>query len=111
MAQRRKLSETCLKRLLLKILDLIKSDCHKLWIINRWYWTIKKKLTSYFDANDKAKWIYIINNIVWNYTNSVNRGIRYKPLDVNDYVQNIIRQIKTRKSKFRKKWFQSWSIC
>jgi hypothetical protein len=31
------------------ILDLIKSDSHKLGIINRWHRTIKEKLVKYFD--------------------------------------------------------------
>ena len=76
------------------ILDLFKSDSHKLGIINRWHRTIKEKLTSYFDANDTVKWIDIIDKIVYNYNHSVNRGIGYKPVDVNDFIENMIRQKK-----------------
>jgi hypothetical protein len=63
-------------------------------IINRWHRTIKEKLTAYFDAFDTVKWIDIIDKIVNNYNNTVNRGIGYKPVDVNDFIENKIRQDK-----------------
>ena len=75
-------------------LDLFKSDSHKMGIINRWHRTIKEKLTAYFDAFDTVKWIDIIDKIVNNYNNTVNRGIGYKPVDVNDFIENKIRQDK-----------------
>ena len=75
-------------------LDLFKSDSHKMGIINRWHRTIKEKLTAYFDAFDTVKWIDIIDKIVNNYNNTVNRGIGYKPIDVNDFIENKIRQDK-----------------
>lgn len=75
-------------------LDLFKSDSHKLGIINRFHRTIKEKLTAYFDAFDTVKWIDIINKIIDNYNNSVNRGIGYKPIEVNDFIENYIRQKK-----------------
>jgi hypothetical protein len=75
-------------------LDLFKSDSNKMGIINRWHRTIKEKLTAYFDAFDTVKWIDIIDKIVYNYNHSVNRGIGYKPVDVNDFIENKIRQEK-----------------
>ena len=75
-------------------LDLFKSDSHKLGIINRFHRTIKEKLTAYFDAFDTVKWIDIIDKIIDNYNNSVNRGIGYKPIEVNDFLENYIRQRK-----------------
>lgn len=75
-------------------LDLFKSDSHKLGIINRWHRTIKDKLIKYFDSFDTVRWIDIIDKIVYNYNHSVNRGIGYKPADVNDFIENIIRQEK-----------------
>ena len=75
-------------------LDLFKSDSHKLGIINRFHRTIKEKLTAYFDAYDTVKWIDIIDKIIDNYNNSVNRGIGYKPIEVNDFLENYIRQRK-----------------
>ena len=75
-------------------LDLFKSDSHKLGIINRWHRTIKEKLSAYFDAFDTVKWIDIIDKIVYNYNHSVNRGIGYKPVEVNDFIENEIRNKK-----------------
>jgi acetone carboxylase gamma subunit len=76
------------------ILDLFKSDTHKMGIINRFHRTIKEKLSAYFDAFDTVKWIDIIDKIIDNYNHSVNRGIGYKPIDVNDFIENKIRQEK-----------------
>jgi len=76
------------------ILDLFKSDTHKMGIINRFHRTIKEKLTAYFDAFDTVKWIDIIDKIIYNYNHTVNRGIGYRPVDVNDFIENKIRQQK-----------------
>jgi len=76
------------------ILDLFKSDTHKMGIINRWHRTIKEKLSAYFDAFDTVKWIDIIDKIIYNYNHTINRGIGYKPVDVNDFIENKIRQEK-----------------
>lgn len=76
-------------------LDLFKSDDHKLGIINRWHRTIKEQLAAYFDSHDTVKWIDIINKIVNNYNNTKHRGIYgFKPIDVNDYYENLIREAK-----------------
>ena len=76
------------------ILDLIKSDSHKLGIINRWHRTIKEKLVKYFDSFDTVRWVDIIDKIVYNYNHTKNRGIGYKPIEVNDFIENMIRQKK-----------------
>ena len=76
------------------ILDLFKSDSHKLGIINRWHRTIKEKLVKYFDSFDTVRWIDIIDKIVYNYNHTKNRGIGYKPVEVNDFIENMIRQKK-----------------
>ena len=76
------------------ILDFIKADGHKLGIINRWHRTIKEKLTKYFDSFDTTRWIDIIDKIVYNYNHTFNRGIGYKPVEVNDFLENEIRQRK-----------------
>ena len=76
------------------ILDLIKSDSNKLGIINRWHRTIKEKLVKYFDSFDTVRWIDIIDKIVYNYNHTKNRGIGYKPIEVNDFIENMIRQKK-----------------
>ena len=76
------------------ILDLFKSDGHRLGIINRFHRTIKDKLVKYFDSFDTVKWVDIIDKIIYNYNHSVNRGIGYKPAEVNDFIENEIRQKK-----------------
>ena len=76
------------------ILDLFKSDSHKLGIINRFHRTIKEKLVKYFDSFDTTRWIDIIDKIVYNYNHTINRGIGYKPVEVNDFIENEIRQYK-----------------
>jgi len=76
------------------ILDLFKSDSHKLGINNRWHRTIKEKLVKYFDSFDTVRWIDIIDKIVYNYNHTKNRGIGYKPIEVNDFIENMIRQKK-----------------
>ena len=75
-------------------LDMFKSDGHKLGIINRFHRTIKEKLTTYFDSHDTVRWVDIMDKIIYNYNHSVNRGIGYKPVEVNDWIENEIRQKK-----------------
>ena len=90
-------------------LDLFKSDDHKLGIINRWHRTIKEKLTAYFDAFDTVKWIDIIDKIVDNYNNTKHTGIYgFKPIEVNDYYENLIRQEK--KEEGSKVQYQEFKI-
>ena len=62
--------------------DFYKSDSHKLGIINRFHKTLKNKLTKYMTANDSVKWIDVIDEIVYNYNNTINRGINEKPINV-----------------------------
>ena len=49
---------------------------------------IMEILTNFFDANDTVKWIDNINKIVYNCNNSVNRGIAYKSVKMNDFIEN-----------------------
>jgi hypothetical protein len=69
-----------------------KSDSHKLGIVNRVHRTIKEKLLKYFVANDTTTWIDIIDKIVNNYNNTVNRGIGCTPKEAsNHFIQtNLI---------------------
>lgn len=71
-------------------LYFVKSDGHKLGIINRFHRTLKEKLTQYFTANDTVKWIDIIDDIVYNYNHSVNRGIGVEPYKVNSFMEQRI---------------------
>ena len=71
-------------------LYFVKSDGHKLGIINRFHRTLKEKMTQYFTANDTVKWIDIIDDLVYNYNHSVNRGIGAAPYQVNSFMEQRI---------------------
>ena len=64
-----------------------KNDSHKLGIINRFHRTLKEKLLKYMTANDTVRWIDVIDDIVYNYNHSVNRGIGIEPYKVNNFIQ------------------------
>ena len=68
-------------------LFFIKNDIHKLGIINRFHRTLKEKLTTYFISNDTVKWINAIDDIIYNYNHSVNRGIGIEPSKVNNCIE------------------------
>ena len=53
-----------------------------------------KDLLSWYTIEDWNKMNDIIDKIVYNYNHTVNRGIGYKPVDVNDFIENKIRQEK-----------------
>ena len=71
-------------------LFLIKSDGHKLGIINRFHRTIKEKLTKHFQINDTVNWIDIIDKIIYNYNHSVNRGVGIEPYKINSFIEHEI---------------------
>ena len=60
-------------------LYFIKNDGHKLGIIKRFHRTLKEKLTQYFINNDTVKWVDGIDDIIYNYNHSINRGIGIQP--------------------------------
>jgi hypothetical protein len=68
----------------------VKSDSHKLGIINRFHRTIKEKLTKHFIATNSVNWIDAIDKIVYNYNHTVNRGIGIEPYKVNKMIENYI---------------------
>jgi hypothetical protein len=54
------------------------------------------KLTKYFIANSTVKWIDVIDDIIFNYNKSLNRGIGIEPINVNTFIENeIIQEKKT----------------
>ena len=77
----------------------VKNDSHKLGIINRFHRTIKDKLTKYFSANDTVRWIDAIDDIIYNYNHSVNRGIGIEPYKVNSFIENELVQDNKEKTK------------
>ena len=81
-------------------LFFIKNDGHKLGIINRFHRTLKEKLTKYFVNNDTVKWVDAIDDIIYNYNHSVNRGIGIEPYKVNNFIeQKIIENAKNKTEK------------
>jgi len=54
-------------------------DSHKLGIINRFHRTLKSKIEKYMIANDTARWIDILTEIIANLNNTYNRGIGCTP--------------------------------
>ena len=71
-------------------LYFITDDSHKLGIINRFHRTLKEKLTKYFIASKSVIWYKIIDDIIYNYNHSVNRGIGIEPYKVNAFIENQI---------------------
>ena len=65
------------------ILYLVKDESHKkLSIINRFHRTLKDKLVKYFIGNNTLDWINVIDKIILNYNDTINRGIGYAPNQV-----------------------------
>jgi hypothetical protein len=71
-------------------LYFVKGDSHKLGIINRFHRTLKDKLIKYFIANDTLNWVSVIDQVIDNYNNTINRGIGYAPKEVNMFIENMI---------------------
>ncbi len=80
-------------------LYFVKSDSHKVGIINRFHRTIKDKLTKYFIALDSVKRTDAIYDIGYNYNHSINRGICIEPYKVNLFIENEIIQSKKEQTK------------
>lgn len=79
------------------------SDSHKLGIINRFHRTLKEKLTQYFIAQNTVNWYDIIDEIIYNYNHSYNRGIGTEPYKVTSFLeQRIIEKKKTRTEEILK---------
>jgi hypothetical protein len=77
----------------------VKSDGHKLGIINRFHRTLKEKLSTYFSSNDTVVWYDVIDKLVYNYNHSVNRGIGIEPYKVNSFIENDIINKKKEETK------------
>jgi hypothetical protein len=66
-------------------------DSNKLGIINRFHRTLKQKIDKYMLAHNSARWIDVINKIVYNYNRTVNTGIGFTPLEASkSIVQSTI---------------------
>lgn len=81
------------------MLYFVKSDSRKLGIINRFHRTIKDKLTKHFISTDSVNWVNVIDDIVRNYNNTINRGIGMKPSKINNAMEVDIINEKREESK------------
>jgi hypothetical protein len=72
------------------VIYFVKDDSHKLGIINRFHRTIKEKLQYYISDENKLNWIDVIDDIIYNYNHSKNRGIGIEPYRVNNAIETII---------------------
>ena len=67
---------------------LIKKDGKALFnrkaaIVKRLNRTLKSIMWKYFAEHNTKKWLHILDDVTFNYNNSVNSGIKMKPTDVN----------------------------
>ena len=52
-------------------------------IVERLNRTLKSIMWRYFAEHNTNKWLHILDDVTFNYNNSVNSGIKMKPVDVN----------------------------
>lgn len=79
-------------------LYFVKGDGHKLGIINRFHRTLKEKLTQHFTAQDTVNWVDVIDDIIYNYNHSVNRGIGIEPYKVTTFIEQHIIESKKKET-------------
>ena len=93
------------------IIYFVKDDSHKLGIINRFHRTLKDKLRYYFTDNGDLEWVSVIDEIIKNYNDTVNRGIGYKPKDVTAAIENdIINKKKAQTGEVSEKIFPEFLV-
>ena len=67
-----------------------KSESHTVGLINRFHRTLKEKILKYMLANDTTVWYDVLDEIIKNYNNTYHRGIKMRPVDVNNFIEQII---------------------
>ena len=93
------------------IIYFVKDDSHKLGIINRFHRTIKEKLQNYISDENELNWIDVIDDIVYNYNHSINRGIGIEPYKVNNAIENdIINEMREKTDKLRDKIKEDFKV-
>jgi len=65
-------------------------DHHKLGIVDRFIRTLRESINKYMILQNTTKYIDALPDIVYNYNNSLNRGVKAKPNEVKDEDKNII---------------------
>ena len=85
-----------------RYLKLALSLGNELGEINRLQRTLKEKLTTHFITNDTVKRIHDIDDIIYNYNHSINRGICIEPYKLNNFIeQKIIENDKNKTEKIK----------
>jgi len=86
------------------IIYFVKDDSHKMGIINRFHRTIKDILAQYISDENELNWVDVIDDIIYNYNHSVNRGIGIEPYKVNNAIEvDIINQKREETEKIKSK--------
>ena len=89
----------------------VKDDSHKMGIINRFHRTIKEKLQYYISDENKLNWIDVIDDIIYNYYHSKNRGIGIEPYKVNDALEvEIINEKRNETEKLKEKIVEEFKV-
>ena len=58
--------------------------------MNRFHRTLKDKLTKHFISTDSVNWVDIIDELIYNYNHSVNRGIGIEPYKITNAIEHEI---------------------
>ena len=89
----------------------IKDDSHKMGIINRFHRTIKDVLSNYIIGENELNWIEVIDDIIYNYNHSVNRGIGIEPYKVNNAIEvDIINQKREQTEMIKEKEGEEFKV-
>jgi len=89
----------------------VKDDSHKMGIINRFHRTIKEKLQYYISDENKLNWVEVIDDIIYNYNHSKNRGIGIEPYKVNNALEvEIINEKRNETEKLKEKVVEEFKV-
>ena len=89
----------------------IKDDSHKMGIINRFHRTIKDILANYISDENELNWVAVIDEIIYNYNHTINRGIGVEPYKVNNAIEvDIINQKRERTEMIREKEGEEFKV-
>jgi len=88
----------------------VTDDSHKLGILNRFHRTLKGKLSKYFISHNTVKWIDAIDDIIYNYNRSFNRGIGMKPIEVTEFIEKQLIEVNEKKTSLIKPVIDKFSV-
>jgi hypothetical protein len=78
----------------LYLIDKKHTNSQQTSVIERANQTLKNALENYLDANETNRWLDALNDITFNYNNSVHSYLKQKPIDVefDDVMENVIKE-------------------